>query len=213
MASCHSEFVGRIFLEAGVKHVICIDHNFEVEDDAVMTFTDAFYDAVFSNKMCICQAFYNAQLVVSISNSTEQADIFKLLVRDYMLDENPQLSTSRSARTARTATPAHSMAGSEIRSNLTFGGETSNSHGSGSTKESPNVQTSRSSFSGRGFRRESLRQRTVFTQGRKKHYCRTFGKFPKGIYNEVDNNEPALQIGSIEQPVFVGRQKDTFKLI
>jgi hypothetical protein len=86
VASCHSEFVGRIFLEAGVKHVICIDYNFEVEDDAVMTFTDAFYDAVFSNKMCICQAFYNAQLAVSISNSTEQADIFKLLVRDYLLD-------------------------------------------------------------------------------------------------------------------------------
>ncbi len=54
VASCHSEFVGRIFLEAGVKHVICIDHNFEVEDDAVMTFTDAFYDSIFSNKMCIC---------------------------------------------------------------------------------------------------------------------------------------------------------------
>jgi hypothetical protein len=34
--------------------VICIDHNFEVEDDAIMTFTDAFYDAIFSNKMCIC---------------------------------------------------------------------------------------------------------------------------------------------------------------
>ena len=25
VASCHSEFVGRIFLEAGAKHVICID--------------------------------------------------------------------------------------------------------------------------------------------------------------------------------------------
>lgn len=24
VASCHSEFVGRIFLEAGAKHVICI---------------------------------------------------------------------------------------------------------------------------------------------------------------------------------------------
>ena len=54
IASCHSEFVGKIFQEAGVKHVICIDKEHEVEDDAVMTFTDAFYDAVFSNTMTIC---------------------------------------------------------------------------------------------------------------------------------------------------------------
>ena len=54
MASCHSEFVGRIFLEAGANHVICIDHENEVEDDAVITFSDAFYDAVFSNAMNIC---------------------------------------------------------------------------------------------------------------------------------------------------------------
>ena len=54
IASCHSEFVGRIFLQAGASHVICIDKKHEVEDDAVITFTDAFYDAVFSNTMSIC---------------------------------------------------------------------------------------------------------------------------------------------------------------
>jgi hypothetical protein len=47
-----------------------------------MTFTDAFYDAVFSNTMTICEAFINAQQVVNINNSAEQANIFKLLVTD-----------------------------------------------------------------------------------------------------------------------------------
>ena len=47
-----------------------------------MTFTDAFYDAVFSNMMTICEAFINAQQVVNINNSAEQANIFKLLVTD-----------------------------------------------------------------------------------------------------------------------------------
>jgi len=85
VASCHSEFVGRIFLEAGAKHVICINQSNEVEDNAVLTFTDAFYDAVFSNSMSICKAFLNARAVVSINHSPEQANIFKLLLYDVHL--------------------------------------------------------------------------------------------------------------------------------
>jgi hypothetical protein len=69
VASCHSEFVGRIFLEAGSHHVICIDQQYEVDDSAVVTFTNAFYDAIFSNSANICKAFLNAQVVVSISHS------------------------------------------------------------------------------------------------------------------------------------------------
>ena len=40
VATCHSEFVGKIFQEAGAKHVICITQSEEVEDDAIITFTD-----------------------------------------------------------------------------------------------------------------------------------------------------------------------------
>ena len=47
VATCHSEFVGRIFLEAGAKHVICIKQSEEVEDVAVLTFTDTFYAMLF----------------------------------------------------------------------------------------------------------------------------------------------------------------------
>jgi hypothetical protein len=47
-----------------------------------MTFTDAFYDAVFSNVMSVCKAFVAAQTVVSINNGPDQAKIFKLLKLD-----------------------------------------------------------------------------------------------------------------------------------
>ena len=82
VATCHSEFVGRIFLEAGAKHVICIKQSEEVEDDAVITFTDHFYAMLLEHKMKICDAFEQAQLAVSITHGIFQANIFKLLVRD-----------------------------------------------------------------------------------------------------------------------------------
>lgn len=60
VATCHSEFVGRIFLEAGAKHVVCIRKQDEVADEAVLHFTNAFYSAVFSQKESICKAFQYA---------------------------------------------------------------------------------------------------------------------------------------------------------
>ena len=55
--TCHSQFVGEIFLQAGTKHVICIQQESEVEDDAAMTFTDTFYRSIFQQNMEICRAF------------------------------------------------------------------------------------------------------------------------------------------------------------
>ena len=51
--------VGRIFLEAGVPHVICIDKGQTILDKAAVEFTKYFYDEVFdigTNKS-ICDAF------------------------------------------------------------------------------------------------------------------------------------------------------------
>ena len=48
LASCYSEFVGRVFLEAGVEHVICIDKRYEVSDDTIAKFVRAFYHGLFS---------------------------------------------------------------------------------------------------------------------------------------------------------------------
>ena len=69
MAPCHSEFVGRIFQEAGAQHVICIHQAEEVEDDAVITFTDTFYNMLFKQDMKICKAFDHAVMVVNVSHS------------------------------------------------------------------------------------------------------------------------------------------------
>lgn len=48
VATCHSEFVGRIFLDAGAEHVVCIRKKDTVVDEAVLHFTSTFYSAVFS---------------------------------------------------------------------------------------------------------------------------------------------------------------------
>ena len=57
VASCRSEFVGRIFQQAGAKHVICIKNVDKVRDEALITFTDTFYRILLENKEEICKAF------------------------------------------------------------------------------------------------------------------------------------------------------------
>jgi hypothetical protein len=66
VATCHSEFVGRIFAQVGAKFVICIDQEMEVADDAVINFTDTFYEMVLREQTSVQEAFTKAQLVVSI---------------------------------------------------------------------------------------------------------------------------------------------------
>ena len=48
VASCYSEFAGKIFLNAGAKHVICIREGQRIADEAVITFSRDFYSIVFS---------------------------------------------------------------------------------------------------------------------------------------------------------------------
>ena len=57
VASCYSEFAGRIFLNAGAKHVICVKAGFEIADLAVITFSKIFYYSVFNQNMTICESF------------------------------------------------------------------------------------------------------------------------------------------------------------
>ena len=68
VATCHSEFVGEIFQEAGAKHVVCIHQDYEVEDDAVITFTDSFYNLIFNGRK-ICDAFDQAKTQVELTHS------------------------------------------------------------------------------------------------------------------------------------------------
>ena len=66
----------------GANHVICILQSKEVEDEAVITFTDDFYSMVFKQNMQVCKAFKQAQLGVRITHGEFQANIFKLLTSD-----------------------------------------------------------------------------------------------------------------------------------
>jgi len=66
MAACHSEFAAKIFLEAGAHHVIGIDHEKQVLDNAVITFTETFYKKLWKEGSRICQCFFTAKLAVDI---------------------------------------------------------------------------------------------------------------------------------------------------
>ena len=60
--SCHSEAIGKVFFEAGVKHVICIRQNQEVSDDVSNMFANQFYGLLFKGDLSICQIFYKTLL-------------------------------------------------------------------------------------------------------------------------------------------------------
>ena len=64
VASCHSENVGKIFHNAGVKHVICIREKQKISDEATITFSNSFYKNLFKGNS-ICQAFKLAQDVIT----------------------------------------------------------------------------------------------------------------------------------------------------
>ena len=46
--SCHSEFIGNIFYNAGIKHVICIKEEYEISDSASIIFASTFYKLLLS---------------------------------------------------------------------------------------------------------------------------------------------------------------------
>jgi ATP-dependent Clp protease ATP-binding subunit ClpA len=72
VASCHSEFAGQIFHNAGAKHVICIREDQPISDDAAICFAKVFYNALFSSSKTVCEAFYIAQRHLS---THEDADL------------------------------------------------------------------------------------------------------------------------------------------
>lgn len=81
LAACDSEFAARIFLRKGARHVICIEDMKEVLDEAVLTFTDTFYRAVFEGNS-ICNAFSIAQKLTTNLHTWREAKIFKLQTSD-----------------------------------------------------------------------------------------------------------------------------------
>jgi len=89
VAACHSEFVGKIFQRIGAKHVVCINKDNQVMDQAVLVFTRRFYSELLANTP-VCKAFIDAknELLANSEIPDSQAEIFKLLK-----EEDPELKS------------------------------------------------------------------------------------------------------------------------
>ena len=82
VAACKSQNLGDMFLQAGVQHVICVKKQAYIADEAVLRFTNRFYQNVFRDGTRICEAFEKARNDVKTLVSKGQADMFKILVQD-----------------------------------------------------------------------------------------------------------------------------------
>ena len=98
VASCYSEFAGRIFLNAGAKHVVCVRAGEQIADLAVIAFSKAFYNSVFSQAMSICDSFKMAQKQVQAKYGAAEASKFNLLVLNG--SESPNTNASGRAKQA-----------------------------------------------------------------------------------------------------------------
>jgi len=94
VASCYSEFAGRIFLNAGAKHVVCVKSGQQIADLAVITFSKAFYNSVFSQTMTICDSFKMAQKQVQVKYGTAEASKFNLLIMNEGTTGSPTTTNS-----------------------------------------------------------------------------------------------------------------------
>ena len=65
VASCHSQFAGKIFHQAGAKHVICVTEDAKISDEASIIFSRTFYKALFSETKTVCEAFAIAKSYLS----------------------------------------------------------------------------------------------------------------------------------------------------
>ena len=54
VASCHSEEQGQIFIDAGVKHVICVKRDFNVRLKMYQKFLNKFFYYLYNDKESIC---------------------------------------------------------------------------------------------------------------------------------------------------------------
>lgn len=57
VASCHSSIVGEVFRDAGAKHVICVDQEEKILDEACIRFTESFYTRYFTGQFSVCESY------------------------------------------------------------------------------------------------------------------------------------------------------------
>ena len=56
LAACDSEIIGNIFLQSGVRYVVCVQKEGCILDDVAVYFTFTFYKYLFDG-IQICKAF------------------------------------------------------------------------------------------------------------------------------------------------------------
>ena len=82
VSSCHSQFAGEVFLNAGAKHVIWIKGGEKISDKASLRFSKVFYETLFVKNYNVCTAYNIAKEEINkVINSTE-ASKFLLLIQD-----------------------------------------------------------------------------------------------------------------------------------
>ncbi len=81
VASCNSEFAGKIFLAGGARHVICVKQGKEISDEAVIQFSKSFYYSVFCQSMTICASFAVAKNQVEVRYGPDEASKFYILTK------------------------------------------------------------------------------------------------------------------------------------
>lgn len=64
VSSCHSKYIGQVFLAAGALHVICVDRLEAIAEDVATFFAETFYNSFFSgsNGRTICDIYENSIL-------------------------------------------------------------------------------------------------------------------------------------------------------
>lgn len=95
VASCHSEQVGKVFQEAGVPHVICINQKETILDKAAVEFSKFFYDEVFDRYNSICDAFEFAKKRVEDKYGKHHAKKLLLLLNSETHGEKCQNDKQR----------------------------------------------------------------------------------------------------------------------
>lgn len=89
-----SQFVGEIFQQCGVPHVICSQQGKSILDTAAISFANYFYLKLFSGNT-ICEAFKDAKNEVSFNFGDEEANRFQLLISKGKFKHSPKRCTHR----------------------------------------------------------------------------------------------------------------------
>ncbi|CAI2377964.1 unnamed protein product [Moneuplotes crassus] len=82
VSSCHSEFAGKVFLNAGAKHVICIKQSEKIADAASLKFSSVFYENLFGKGMSVCDAYVTSKNEVANEINPTEAEKFLLFTQE-----------------------------------------------------------------------------------------------------------------------------------